>query len=112
MVKLTVLYPNRSGATFDEQYYLTRHVALVTELLAPYLKGAAVEKGIAALGTPAPYIMVGHMWFESIEAMQTAMEIHGPALRADIPNYTDLEPLFQVSEVVFSSEPHVARDAG
>jgi uncharacterized protein (TIGR02118 family) len=42
---------------------------------------------------------MGHLLFDSVEAFQSALAAHGPTLLADIPNYTNTQPAFQVSEV-------------
>jgi len=35
-----------------------------------------------------------------MEAMKAAMGPNGDQLRADVPNYTNIQPVIQVSEVV------------
>ena len=104
MVKVSVFYPNRPGARFDEQYYLTKHMALVGKLLGPVLKAAGVDKGVATPDGPAPFLFVAYLSFESMEAMQAAMDAHGATLRADIPNYTDIQPVVQVSSVLIAQQ--------
>jgi uncharacterized protein (TIGR02118 family) len=104
MVKISVLYPNQPGVRFDEQYYMTSHMALVGRLLGPVLKGAGVDKGMATPEGPAPYLFIAHLCFESMEAMQSAMDAHGAVLMADIPNYTDIQPVIQVSDVVIAQQ--------
>ena len=34
MIKVTVLYPNEEGKTFDHSYFASTHLALVQKLLA------------------------------------------------------------------------------
>ncbi len=108
MVKVSVLYPNRPGARFDEHYYLNTHMALVQKLLGPVLKAAGVDKGIDTPEGPAPYLFMAYLCFESPEAMDAAMTAHRPALLADIPNYTDIQPVMQVSNVVIAQQAAVA----
>jgi|SRR5579864_6865896 uncharacterized protein (TIGR02118 family) len=101
MIKVSVLYPNQEGCTFDMAYYCNTHIPMVRRLLSPALKGVAVEQGIGGIapGSPAPYIAMGHLLFDSVEAFQQAFEAHAQALLADIPNYTNTQPVIQVSEV-------------
>jgi len=101
MIKVSVLYPNHEGSTFDMAYYCNTHIPLVRRLLGPALKGVAVEQGIGGIapGSPAPYLAMGHLLFESLEAFQKAFEPNAQALLADIPNYTNAQPLIQISEV-------------
>ena len=101
MIKVSVLYPNQESGTFNMSYYCDTHIPLVRRLLGPAVKGVAVEQGIggSAPGSPAPFIAMGHLLFESVEAFQNAFERHGPALMKDIPNYTNTQPTIQISEV-------------
>ena len=50
-------------------------------------------------GVAAGFIAMGHIYFESVEAFQTAFGPHAEAIMADIPNYTDIQPTLQISEV-------------
>jgi len=96
MIKVSVLYPNASGATFDMDYYCASHMPMVQRTLGAALRGLSADHGIANQG---PYLAMGHLFFDSVEAFQGAMATHGPALLADVPNYTNTQPVFQVSEV-------------
>jgi uncharacterized protein (TIGR02118 family) len=40
-----------------------------------------------------------HLYFDSIEAFQTAFGPQAQAIMGDIPNYTDIQPIVQISEV-------------
>ena len=99
MIKISVMYPSGEGSTFDMDYYLETHVALVRKLLGAALKGMSVDQGIGIPGTPAPYLAMGHLLFDSMEDMNAALDTHGAALKADIPNYTNAPATIQVSEV-------------
>ena len=102
MIRLSVLYPNDSE-NFDFDYYINKHIALVHKLLNPYgLIRTAVDKGIgtAEPGAPAPFVAIGHLVFDSLEDMQKALQAHDPDLAADVPNFTDIQPQFQISEIV------------
>lgn len=101
MIKVSVFYPNRRDAKFDIAYYCDKHIPLVRRLLGAAVKGAAVDQGIAGIapGSPAPYVAIGHLLFESVEAFQKAFEPHAAAIVGDIPNYTNLEPVIQLSEI-------------
>ncbi len=101
MTKVSVMYPNTAGSTFDMAYYLDTHIPMVRRLLGAALKGVAVEQGIGGeeAGSPAPYLAMGHLLFDSPEAFQSAFGPHAQAIVADIPNYTNSEPTLQISEV-------------
>jgi uncharacterized protein (TIGR02118 family) len=101
MVKVSVMYPNTAGSTFDMAYYCNSHMALVRQKLGAALIGVAVEQGVAGPepGSPPPYLALGHLLFESVEAFQTAFAPHAQAIMGDIPNYTNTQPTIQISEV-------------
>lgn len=101
MIKLSVFYPNEEGKKFDMDYYLTKHAGLVREQLGDALKGVAVEQGLggATPGSPAIYIAMGHLYFDSLEAFQSAFGPSAGSIMGDIPNFTDIQPTAQISEV-------------
>ena len=101
MIKVSVLYPSGVGKTFDMDYYLNRHVPVVLERLGQACKGVAVEEGLGGItpGLPPTYSAMGHLYFDSVEAFQTAFDPHADELMGDIPNFTNVQPLIQVSEV-------------
>jgi uncharacterized protein (TIGR02118 family) len=101
MIKVSVMYPNSEGGTFDMTYYCATHIPLVRQKLGAPLKGVAVEQGIggAMPGSPAPYLALGHLLFDSVEAFQVAFAPHAQALLGDIPNFTNTQPTIQISEV-------------
>jgi uncharacterized protein (TIGR02118 family) len=41
-----------------------------------------------------------HIFCDSVEAFQTGFGPHAAEIMADIPNYTDLKPVLQISEVM------------
>jgi uncharacterized protein (TIGR02118 family) len=101
MIKVSVLYPNNEGSKFDMKYYCESHIPMVQQKLGSICKRVAVEQGLsgAAPGSRAAYVAMGHLYFDSIEAFQTAFGPHAEAIMADIPNYTDIQPTIQISEV-------------
>jgi len=101
MIKVSVFYPNKEGARFDMKYYLEKHMPMVRQKMAGAMKGMGVEQGIAggAPGAPLTYRVIAHMTFDSVEAFQSAFGPQADSIMADIPNYTDLQPIVQISEV-------------
>jgi uncharacterized protein (TIGR02118 family) len=53
----------------------------------------------ATPGSRPGFVAMGHLYFDSAEAFQTAFGPHAQAIMADVPNYTDIEPTIQISEV-------------
>ena len=101
MIKVSVMYPNSTEAEFDIEYYCNTHFPMVGELLGESLKGGSAESGLAG-GNPgelAPFIAMGHMVFESVDAFQNAFGPHAEKIMADIPNFTNTQPQIQISEI-------------
>lgn len=104
MIKVSVLYPSGNSSTFNMNYYLDTHVPMVRKMLGEICRGVAVDQGLTG---PSPetgpiYTAMGHLFFDSLEVFQEAFGQHGPTILADMPNYTDIEPIIQISEVMLS----------
>jgi uncharacterized protein (TIGR02118 family) len=98
VIRMSVYYPNTEGTRFDMDYYRTKHVPLAARALGDKLVRSEIDKGVDAMG-PAPYRAGVHFYFESVEALQGSMGSMGEVI-ADVPNYTDSQPVLQVSEIV------------
>ena len=61
-----------------------------------------VDKGLSGRtpGSPATYVAMCHIFCDSVEAFQAGFGPHTKEILADIPNYTDQQPVIQISEVV------------
>ena len=106
MIKISILYANYKGTRFDMRYYIDTHMPLSIQLLSahPGFKGVSVEQGLggAVPGTDAAYIAMCHFLFDSVESFLSAFMPHAEVLQGDMPNYTDIEPIIQVNEVLIS----------
>ena len=102
MTKVSVMYPNGEGKHFDLNYYMEKHIPLVQELLGDSLKGASVENGLGSAepGSAAPFSAVGTMYFDSVEDFGSAFGPNAEQILGDLPNFTNSEPVIQISEVV------------
>lgn len=102
MIKVSILYPNGDGKTFDMDYYCNKHVPMVAGLLGDSVKGATVEKGLggAAPDSPAPYTAMGNLYFDTVQSFENSFKSNAETIMADIPNYTNIEPVIQISEVL------------
>jgi uncharacterized protein (TIGR02118 family) len=101
MIRVAVLYPNESGKKFDMDYYLNKHVALVNNTLSNLgLERVEVDKGMASLepGSPPPFVAIGYMYYEDMDALQRCMT-KADELMSDMPNFTDIQPQMQISEI-------------
>ena len=99
-ITVTVSYPNTPGSKFDMDYYLAKHLELVGKCWGDKLISARAIKGIATPNpdTPPPYQVVAILEVESVEVLQDVLEAHGAEIMGDIPNFTDVEPVIQISE--------------
>jgi uncharacterized protein (TIGR02118 family) len=102
MIKVSVMYPNTPGARFNHEYYRDTHMPLVKKRMGDTCKFYTVDKGLAggAPGTAATYIGMCHIYADSVESFQKGFGPHAKEIMNDIPNYTDLAPIIQISEVV------------
>lgn len=102
MTKVSVMYPNGNNKKFDMDYYVNKHLPMVGGLLGDSLKGATVEKGVsgAAPGSPALFAGMGNMYFDSVEDFGKAFGPNAEKIMEDLPNFTNIEPIILVSEVV------------
>ena len=102
MTKVSVLYPSGENKTFDMDYYCNTHLPMVNKLLGSSLKGATVEKGLggAEPGSTAPYAGMGNMYFDSVADFEQAFGPNAEKIMGDLPNFTNIEPILQVSEVM------------
>ena len=102
MIKVSVLYPNGDGKTFDMDYYCNKHVPMVAGILGDAVKGATVEKGLGGgtPGSPAPYAAMGILYFDTMQAFENSFVPNADTFMADLPNFTNIEPVIQISEVI------------
>ncbi len=102
MIKISVLYKNADNAKFDFDYFLNSHIPMLKNLVGDKAKSMAVEQGLAGgpqPGAPAPFVAMAHLYFENMDDFQASMAQGAEAIMNDIPNYTNCEPVIQISEV-------------
>jgi uncharacterized protein (TIGR02118 family) len=103
MILFNVMYPETEGAKFDEDYYLSTHMNMVVDRLSPFgMKVVGVSRGLGggAPGDPATYRIMAQISFPSMEDMQSGMGKHGGEIIGDVPNFTNILPVVQVSEAL------------
>ena len=102
MVKITIMYPNDEGKTFDMDYYSSKHMPMLADLFGEALKRYEIDKGISGR-TPeesVPFLAIGYLYFKSVEAYSAAFGPNAKQILGDIPNYTNIQPRVQISEVI------------
>ena len=99
MIRVNVMYPKQDGGSFDYDYYLNTHMPLVGERWRDVVRSVEVYRGLSgAGGADEPYVTVASLKFDSVEALQQAMEAHGPEIMGDVPNFTNIDPVIQIEE--------------
>lgn len=102
MIAVTVMYPQTDDLQFDMDYYMNNHVTLVQDKWGSLgLANIRILKGLGggAPGAPAPYHAIAILDFESMEDFQAAAGAHGKEIFADIPKFTNAEPVVQISDI-------------
>lgn len=101
MIRVNVMYPNNAGGTFDMGYYLSNHMPMVRQKLGAALKGMTVDQGLSGgqPGTEAAFHVIATLLFDSVDAFQRAFGPVGAEIQGDGPNYTNIAPTVQISEV-------------
>ena len=104
MIKVSVHYPNRTDARFDTEYYLNVHMPMAIGRLGAAIKGVSVDIGMSGAqpGQAPPYVAMCHFICDSPQAFTDAFLPNAEALMGDIPNYTNIEPVIQISEIRLS----------
>ena len=103
MIRVSVMYPHRQGARFDVAYYAGQHMAMAREAFKTYgLVDIRVDKGFVGPTPKSPplYVCISTLTFETLQGYKDAFRSHGARLLADLPNFTDIEPVVQVNEAV------------
>ena len=102
MIKVSVMYPNGPDARFDDAYYREQHMPMVKKLMGDHCRYYTVDKAVSGDGSASnvPYIAMGHLFCDSVDAFQAGFGPHSKEILGDIPNYTNQTPVIQMSEVV------------
>ena len=97
----SVAYPIQQDGTFNFDYFANKHVPLFARFLGVNCVRFEVHKSLATPGAPPPnFIAVAYFWVKSGEDFGRALAQYSKEIYADIPNFTDIEPVRQWSEVV------------
>lgn len=101
MIYVSFIYPQKAGARFDEDYYVNKHLPRVRALwtdrgLVKLVPLVALSKDTSA----SPYRAISMLEFTSEEAYKDALAHGGEELIADIANFTNIEPVAQLSRAL------------
>jgi uncharacterized protein (TIGR02118 family) len=105
MYKVSVMYPTQKNGNFDVDYYCTKHLELVEKYMKPFgLIRFEILKGISGGGdSPPPFAYIGNMYFETGDGYEKAIAASKGVLRNDVPNFTNITPMRQISEILTES---------
>jgi len=99
--KVAILYANGDDKTFDMDYYEKKHMPMVAGFLGKNLKFYEIDKGIAGR-TPndkVPFLAIGYFYINDIAEYNKAIAQNRDAVVNDFKNYTNIQPLVQISEI-------------
>jgi uncharacterized protein (TIGR02118 family) len=102
MIVVSVMYPAGAGATFDMAYYREKHIPLVGDRWnACGLREAKVLCGVGAPGGgAASYSVIALLTFDAAADFDQAVARHGAEIIGDIPNFSSVQPVIQVNDVL------------
>jgi len=101
MFKVVILYPNGEDKTFDMDYYEKKHMPMVAGFLGKNLKFYEIDKGIAGR-TPndkVPFVAIGYFYITDVTEYNKAIAQNRDAVINDFKNYTNIQPVVQISEI-------------
>jgi uncharacterized protein (TIGR02118 family) len=105
MIKVSILYPNTPGARFDFDYYVKTHMPMSIRLLGPRMRSVSVERGVESVepASPPAFIALCHFTCDSRESFEAAFLPQAAVLQGDMPNYTDIVPIIQFSDITLAT---------
>ncbi|KIC94510.1 EthD family reductase [Flavihumibacter solisilvae] len=101
MFKVSILYPNGEDKTFDMDYYEKKHMPMVAGFLGKNLKFYEITKGIAGRSPndKVPFVAIGYFYIKDVAEYNKAIAQNRDAVISDFKNYTNIQPVVQISEV-------------
>jgi len=102
LYKVTILYPDGEGKTFDMTYYENKHMPMVAGYIGNNLAFYEIDKGVMGRTSAdqPTYVAIGYFYVRDIEAYNKAILLNREAVIGDIRNYTNIQPVIQISELV------------
>ena len=94
MIRMTVVYRAGDNRHLDFNYYLDTHIEMSKPLLKEFgllsIHTQRVEQRLD--GSPSDIVCMTHIDFPDEDSLRGALKKHGPALKADFANYTNIQP--------------------
>lgn len=75
---------------------------MVATLFGDALKGYEIDEGMSGRTAeePLPFVAIGYLYFKSLDDYNNAFGQNGVQILNDIPNYTNIQPVIQISKVI------------
>ena len=101
MFKVMILYPNGDDKTFDMDYYEKKHMPMVAGFIGSNLKFYEIDKGMAgrSANDKAPFAAIGYFFISDVSEYNKSIAQNLDAIISDFKNYTNIQPVVQISEV-------------
>lgn len=98
---MSALFPNTEGCSFDKEYFIKTHIPMTEKAWGTALKKFEIDIGLSGqgAGVPPPYIAIVNLYFDSIEAIQSAIGPQHKELAQLTAQFTTIKPIFQLSMV-------------
>ena len=108
MIKISLMYPHSENGRFDIDYYVNKHAPWARKLMGAALKGFGIEHGVSGRepGSDPIYVAFANLYFDSVDDFKSSYGPNASEIQSDIPNYTDIQPIMQISQV---KDTHVPR---
>lgn len=98
-VNTTVLYPR--DATFNLEYYINNHMALVVEKWTSY--GLKDWQIVQFTSENAPFKVGAIFTWDNLDGAKAAMEAHeSRTIFDDVPNFSDQQPILFSGDIIGS----------
>ena len=107
MFRVAILYPNGEDKTFDMDYYEKKHMPMVAGFLGKNLKFYEIDKGIAGRSPndKVPFVAIGYFYVNDLAEYNNAIAQNRDAVISDFKNYTNIQPVVQISEIKQVAHP-------
>lgn len=101
MFKVVILYPNGDDKTFNIDYYEKKHMPMVAGFLGQNLQFYEIDKGISGrtVNEKPPFVAMGYFYIKDVAEYNKAIAQNRDAIISDFKNYTNIQPVVQVSEI-------------
>ncbi len=101
MFRVAILYPGGENKTFDMAYYEKTHMPMVAGFIGKNLSFYEIDRGIAGRTSndTAPFVAIGYFYIQDVADYNKAIAKNRDAIVSDFKNYTNIQPVIQISEI-------------